>query len=252
MCGRFYATRPPAALAVLFNATGPIPNHPPSWNVAPTDSTLVVRRNPENGERHLGTLRWGLVPHWATDAKGAAQRINARSETAAEKPMFRDAFRRRRCLVPVDGFYEWQVTGNGPKPQRQAYAIAPAEDVPMVFAGLWESWRDPAGDVLRTFTILTRAASGPLSRLHARTPVMLPSDAWAGWLGEVEAEPSDLLALPTPELRIWRIGGRVGSVRENDEDLLAPLPDPAITNLRAAPVRHNCYCELCSFTRAQR
>lgn len=227
MCGRFYATRPPAALASLFRVTGPVPNHPPSWNVAPTQSALVVRRNPETGERHLDPLHWGLVPRWAKDTKAAAQAMNARSETVAEKPTFREAFRKRRCLVPIDGFYEWRALPPGPKPRKQAYAISPVADEPMVLAGLWEGWRSPEGEILRSFTILTRAADGWLAELHPRTPVILPPEAWPGWLGEIEADPMRLIDMPSPPLRAWPIGPRVGAVRENDADLLRAIPDPA-------------------------
>jgi putative SOS response-associated peptidase YedK len=191
----------------------------------------VVRRHPESGARHLDLLRWGFVPHFARDASGAARMINARAETVATTPAFRDAFAKRRCLVPADGFYEW----HGEKAPKQPYAIAMADGAPMMFAGLWSGWRAPDGEVLRSFTICTTAANARLSALHHRMPVILPRDAWPAWLGEAPAEAAALQGLlrPCPDdwLAAWPVGRRVGRVAEDDAGLVER--DPAAPELAA-------------------
>lgn len=228
MCGRYRLHSAPGVLADWSETRlVPLPNVPPRWNIAPTQQSLVIRRHPETGERHLDPLRWGLVPHWAKDTSGAARLINARSETVATTPSCRDAFRKRRCLVPADGFYEWRAVAGASR--KQPYAIARPSGEPMAFAGLWEGWRDPAsGEVLRTFTILTTDANRYLAPLHHRMPVILSRDAWRPWLGDDAATPEDLLALlrPSPEdaLIAWPIAPRVGNVREDDAGLIERLP----------------------------
>ncbi|WP_135467875.1 SOS response-associated peptidase [Crenalkalicoccus roseus] len=226
MCGRYALYRSPAALARHFGTANPVPNHPPSWNVAPTQDALVVRRHPETGLRHLGPLRWGLVPRWARDASGAARMINARAETVATLPAFRDAFRRRRCLVPADAFYEWRAAAPGAP--KQPFAVAAADGAPLALAGLWEGWRSPKGEVLRSFCIVTTAANKRLRPLHPRMPVMLPRAAWPAWLGEEEAEEAALRALLAPDaappLDLWPVSPRVGRVAENDAGLLERDP----------------------------
>jgi putative SOS response-associated peptidase YedK len=229
MCGRYFLTRPPAALARLFRTVDPVPNHPARFNVAPTQASLVVRRNPETGARHLDALRWGLVPLWAKDVAIGSRMINARSESLAEKPAFRDAYARRRCLVPIDGFYEWaEVPG---QKRKQPYAVAMESGAPMVLAGLWERWRAPDGEIIRTFTVVTCPATPRLLPLHDRMPVVLPSEAWALWLGEEEGDPASVLRpMDGAAFRVWPVSTRVNAVREDDAGLLerdaavAPLP----------------------------
>ena len=155
MCGRFASQLPAEFFARLFGTTGDLPNTAPSWNVAPTQAAMIVRRHPETGERRLDALRWGLVPHFTKDLKACKRPINARAETVGSSGMFRGALAARRCLVPADAFYEWRGVPDG----KQPYAIARTDGAPLAFAGLWESWRDPAGEVLRTFTIITTAAT---------------------------------------------------------------------------------------------
>lgn len=228
MCGRYLQTRPPTEVARFFRSVNPLTNTAPSYNRAPTQQGLVLRRHPETGERHLDPLRWGLVPRWAKDARGAARMINARAETVAEKPAFRDAFRQRRCLVAADGFYEWQVKDKA----KQPFAIAMADGAPMSLAGLWEGWRASDGSVLRSFTIITTEATPRLAPLHDRMPVILPPQAWDAWLGEVLAEPDELLALlrplPGEHLRVWPVSPRVGKVAEDDAGLLERDPSAVV------------------------
>jgi putative SOS response-associated peptidase YedK len=170
-------------------------------------------------------LRWGLVPLWAKDLSFGPKCINARGETVATNNIFRDAFQRRRCLVPSDGFYEWQKQAAG-KPQ--PYAIVPQDGEIFAFAGLWERWKNPAdGNIVRSFTIVT-GLPNPLARpIHERMPVILPKAAWPLWLGETEATPDELLALISPYpaelMRAYPIGPAVGNVRNDEPGLLAPL-----------------------------
>ena len=221
MCGRYFQQRSSADIARYFGTTNATPNLVPSFNRAPTQDGLVVRRHPETGARHLDALRWGLVPRWAKDASGGARMMNARSESVADKPAFREAFRKRRGIAVADGFYEWQVLGPRAK---QPFAVAMADGAPMPLAALWEGWRAPDGTILRTFTILTTEAAPELSILHDRMPVILPPDAWDAWLGAEEADDAALLSLcrpyPRQGLAVWPVGPRVGRVAENDPGLL--------------------------------
>ena len=229
MCGRYFLQRDPAGLARYFGAGPPLPNHPPSWNMAPTQPGLVLRRNPQGGTRHLDILRWGLVPRWARDASGAARLMNARADGIAEKPSFRVAFARRRCLVPMDGFYEW-AQDSTPK---QPFAVALRSGAPMAAAGLWEGWQQPDGHWLKTYSVITCAAEGRQAQLHPRIPVILPPEDWSAWLGETPISDPELAALmrPAPDqsLAFWPVAARVGRVAESDADLLTPakenLPD---------------------------
>jgi putative SOS response-associated peptidase YedK len=225
MCGRFQQSRSAAEVAATFRTAGPTPNTRPSWNIAPTQNALAVRRHPETGERHLDPLRWGLVPRWAKDATAGARAINARAETVATLPTFRDAFRKRRCLVPATGFYEWR-TPTSPKGPKQPYSIAAADRGMLAFAGLWEGWRSPDGEILRTFTIVTTDANAQMRPLHSRMPVMLRDEAWDLWLNP-EAELGDLVPLfgpdASPELAMWPVSPRVGRVSEDDPDLAEPV-----------------------------
>lgn len=218
MCGRYFLQRDPAGLVRYFDAVSPTPNHPPSWNIAPTQPGLVLRRNPQTGARQLDVLRWGLVPRWARDASGAAKLINARSETLAEKPSFREAFRKRRCLVPMDGFYEWAQDAS----PKQPFVVALRSGLPMAVAGLWEGWQQPDGNWLRTYTVITCAAEGRQALLHPRMPVILPAEKWEAWLGEVPPDENILRPAEDALLAFWPIGPRIGRVAENDGALITP------------------------------
>ena len=224
MCGRYFLQRDPAALADYYETQGVPPNQPATWNRAPTQDALVVRRNPQDGTRHLGVLRWGLVPRWAKDTTGAAKLMNARAEGVAEKPSFREAFIKRRCLVPADGFYEWRQEGE----RKQPYAVALASGEPMTLAGLWEGWQQPDGNWLRTFTIITTEANAKQALVHHRMPAILPPELWPAWLGEEEATQEELLDFlqpcPPEELACWPVSTRVGKFSENDAGLIARDP----------------------------
>lgn len=230
MCGRFTQQRPASELAEIFAAEPLADDLGPRYNVAPTDDALVVVQRDE--QRALTAYRWGLVPHWSPDLKAGSRMFNARAETITTSPAFRDAFRRRRCLVPVDGFYEWQREGK----VRQPYAIAREDGRPLVLAGLWAGWRDPASDpetplIRRTFTIITTTPNEAMASLHDRMPVLLPDDAWDRWLDPAPAEPGELIGLLQPiesiALRIHAVNRFVNDVRRDGPELLDPLIEAA-------------------------
>ncbi len=226
MCGRFVSTSPTAVLADFFGVADVRTEAlDESFNVAPTDPVYAVAER--DGERLLGSYRWGLVPHWAKDVKVGARMINARSETLASK--FRPAFERRRCLVPADGFYEWEkVEGSKTK---QPWFIRRADGAPLAFAALWETWRDPAGPddaaLLRTCTIVTTDANDLVRRIHDRMPVLLPAWRWDAWLDRENRDIDALRAMLVPadprEMEMHPVSTRVSSVRNNDGDLITPL-----------------------------
>jgi putative SOS response-associated peptidase YedK len=221
MCGRYAAFLPAEAVVALFQTHGPIPNWAATWNMAPTRDAPVVRLHPETRERRLDLLRWGLVPHWAKDPKAVRLSINARAETLATTPMFRDAFARRHCLVPADAFYEWQVVeGAKPPAGKLPWAIARADGQPLVFAGLWEGWRGADGSVIRSFTIVTTEANAELRPLHERMPVVLEPADWPLWLGEGEGDAASLLRPSDAAFRTWRVGPAVNNVRNDSAALL--------------------------------
>ena len=227
MCGRYASVLPAELLARIFSAAPPVAALAPRWNVAPGQEAPVVRREPRSGARRLDPLAWGLVPHWAGDPRQGRRPINARAETAATLPMFRDAFARRRCLVPADAFYEWQRPAEAPAaariPGRIPWAIARADGAPFAFAGLWEGWRGPDGTVIRSFAILTTAANAALRPVHARMPAIIEPADWPVWLGETSGDAAGLLHPSVAALRLWRVSAQVNDPRHDGPDLLAPL-----------------------------
>jgi putative SOS response-associated peptidase YedK len=219
MCGRFASTLPLEQLAHLFAITGPLPNAAPNWNLAPTQSAVAVRLHPETGQRMLSLLTWGLLPSFLKDPGRGPRPINARAETVATSGLFRGAFARRRCLIPADAYYEWQIIGG----KKQPYAIARADGAPCALGGLWEGHRDAAGAVTRSFAIVTVPANAALAHLHARMPLVVEPADWACWLGEGGADPASLLrAAPETALRAWKVGTAVNSARNNSPGLLLP------------------------------
>lgn len=224
MCGRYAVTLPPEAMRQLFGVKSERINFGPRWNAAPTQQLPVIRYNPEVGIRSLDLLRWGLVHRKAKDMSGGAKAINARSELASKKWPFDDAFAKRRALVPATAFYEWKAEAGG----KQPYAIGLANDSTMAFAGLWEGWQDPVSkEYIRTFSIITTTPNALMAEIHERMPVILPPAAWPIWLGEMPAEVDQLNALLVPyaaeAMRAWPVGKEVGSVKNDRQELLAPL-----------------------------
>ncbi len=219
MCGRFASTLPPEALARIFGTVNPLPNTAATWNLAPSQDAMVVRRHPE-GERHLDLLKWGLLPYWTKDPAKAQRPINARAETVATSGMFKGAFAARRCIVPASAFYEWRKTG-GPK---QPFAFARQDGQPIAFAGLWESFRWPSGEIARSFAIITTAANAMMRPIHDRMAVVLEPADWPVWLGEQDGDPARLLHPPGDAvLRLWPVSPRVNAPRNNTADLLDRL-----------------------------
>jgi putative SOS response-associated peptidase YedK len=203
----------------------PLPNFPPSWRIATTDPAPVIRRHPKSGERRMDVLRFGLVPHWTKETARGAPVVNVRAETIATSKMFRDAYRQRRCLVPVDEWYEWQALPDGTK---QAYAFTRQDGQRMAFAGVWESVRWSNDEILRTFAIVTTKPNAEAAALHDRMPVALTEPEWPLWLGEDDGEcdPASLLGTSLDgTLRIWPIRSPLGKTRPNGPELLEPLLD---------------------------
>ena len=224
MCGRYASTLPAAAIARLFHVTGTLPERAPSWNIAPSQAVPVVRRHPPTGARHLDLLRWGFLPHWTPEARAARRPINARAETVATAPMWRDAFARRRCLVPADAFYEWRAAQGLAARGKQPYAIARADGAPLALGGLWDGWRGPDGEIVRSFAIVVTAANATMAPIHDRMPVILEERDWPLWLGETEGEAAALLR-PAAEgvLRVWPVSRAVNTPRNDGPALLAPV-----------------------------
>lgn len=220
MCGRYASARSAEDLASWFQADQPEPALPPRWNVAPTDPVYAVVER--DAARRLQVLRWGLVPSWSTHARAAARLINARVETVGTKPAFRAAYQRRRCLLPADGYYEWQVDGTG----RQPFFLSARDGSPLAMAGLYEIWSPPAGDRLWTCTVITTSAADEHGDIHDRTPLLVARRDWARWLDPAVADPgADLL---TPGLNgvldAWPVSPAVGNVRNDGPELIEPVP----------------------------
>ncbi|MBE1877150.1 SOS response-associated peptidase [Myceligenerans pegani] len=241
MCGRFASFRDAQDLADEF-AVAELAEDArllaPSWNVAPTDPVRIVveRAARATGEitRSMRVARWGLVPSWAKDPGVGARMINARSESLLDKPAFAKPLAARRCLVVADGYYEWRRLPDVGRGVKQAYWIHPAAGRTAAFAGLYEFWRDrtradddPARWLVTT-TVITRAAAGAMERVHDRTPVVLPPDAWDRWLdpGVGAQEAGDLLRGPGTPLSTTPVGAAVGSVRNDGPGLIEPERDP--------------------------
>ena len=216
MCGRFSIFADPERLAERFNAGLPPDGLHPRYNAAPTQSLPVLLNE---GDRVIQLLRWGLVPFWAKDASIGSQMINARAETLAEKPSFRNALKKRRCLVLADGFYEWKKTTTGKAPMR----ITLASGEPFAFAGLWETWDTPEGDRLRTFTIITTTPNELVELIHNRMPVILRSELEPLWLDN-DADQSAWLDVlrpyPSELMTAYPVSKRVNFVSNDDPDLV--------------------------------
>jgi putative SOS response-associated peptidase YedK len=227
MCGRFTSRTPASDLAEWFGAEEVVASDlGERFNVAPTDEVYAVA---EAGDvRRLGTFRWGLIPFWSKDAKGGAKMINARAEGLLDKPAFKRAFERKRCIVPADGFYEWERLG-GSK-QKQPWYIARADGKPMAFAGLWDSWRptkDSDEGKIRSCTIITGEPNDKVARLHDRMPVMLPPEVWDAWLDpdfdDLGALHAMLVPAPAELLELVPVSTAVNTVTNDGPELVEPV-----------------------------
>jgi putative SOS response-associated peptidase YedK len=224
MCGRARLSSDVSEIKLVFSIPPerPTPNIPANWNAAPSEDLPVVRYDAKAGQRGLDVMRWGLVPFWAKAIKVGFANINGKAEGIDTKPAFREAFVRRRCLIPFDCFYEWKKLGK----EREPYAVGLADRRLMALAGLWETWRSPAGERVRSFAIVTTAANELLAPIHDRMPVILAPKNWLAWLGESTADPEELKSLlvpyPAEKMVIWPVDKRVGNVNNKDPSLIEP------------------------------
>jgi putative SOS response-associated peptidase YedK len=234
MCGRYVITSSPAAIRALFGYPEQ-PNFPPRYNVAPTQPIPVVRLH--EGKRQFVLMRWGLIPAWVKDPKTFSLVINARSDSVIAKPAFRNAMRRRRCLIPADGFYEWKEIGG----RKQPYFVRLKKSGPFAFAGLWETWTGPNGEEMDTAAIVTTDANRTLATLHDRMPVILPPEAFDLWLdtAKVEAQTAAALLVPARDelVEAYEVSPAVNRVANDDARLIERL-SPG-TAAQAAPPAAN-------------
>jgi putative SOS response-associated peptidase YedK len=227
MCGRYTVISNPEALRALFGYEEQ-PNFPPRYNIAPTQPIAIVRL--VDGKRRFALVRWGLLPSWVKDPKTFTLLINARGETVCDKPAYRAAMKRQRCLIPADGFYEWQKAGDRKRP----FYVHAASGEPLAFAGLWETWTGPNGEELETGTIVTTRANKTLSAIHERMPVIVPREAFDLWLNctGVDAKTAEALIAPAPEglLEAYEISTAVNRTANDNPKLLEPAgaapPEP--------------------------
>lgn len=238
MCGRFGMLHTWTDMFESYNLISPALNLQPRFNIAPTQPVFAITASSEGGGNTATHFQWGLVPSWAKEISIGAKMINARAETVAEKPAFRAAFRRRRCLIPASGFYEWQkppseIGSGGPK---QPFWIAAADGGLLSFAGLWETWMSPAGDEIQTCAIITTTANDALAPIHARMPVILAPADFDAWLavGDDGGDRGTAMTVvqgmlrpaPTEATTAWPVSTRVNNVRNDDPSLVEPT-DPA-------------------------
>ena len=224
MCGRYKLTVSWREIVRLYNLTNSV-NLQPRYNIAPTQDVLAITFDGETKERRGEMMRWGLVPFWAKDTKVGYSLINAKAETIATKPAYREAFKKRRCIIPADSFYEWQATGGKHK---QPYLIQMKDHGVFGFAGLWERWTDKSsGEVVRSCTIVTTEPNELCAPIHNRMPVILDADVYSRWLGERPATADELHAMLKPYsaelMECFKIGPRIGNVKYDEPSLIEPV-----------------------------
>ena len=231
MCGRYCITSAPEAIRALFRYREQ-PNFPARYNVAPTQPVPIVRL--AEGERQFALVRWGLIPSWVKDPKAFTLLINARAEAVNDKPAFRNAMKRRRCLFPADGFYEWKPVGTSKRP----HFARPVPGGPIAFAGLWETWIGPNGEEMETAAILTTEANTAMAAVHHRAPVIVPPEQFDFWLDcrNVDETMATELLRPAPDglMEVYEISPAVNRVSNDDPSILQPYSADT-----AAPVEEN-------------
>lgn len=223
MCGRYRLSRRKQIVEEYFDCPSEEQDWAPRYNIAPTQPVPVIRQHPKEPIRKLSLMKWGLVPSWAKETSVGASMINARSETASTKPAFRDALKSRRCLIPADGFYEWMRTGKG----KQPYCLEVHDGELFAFAGLWDGWKDPNGNWIRTCSILTTTPNAVTSAIHDRMPVIVDPNSYDLWLDtgmQNVAAVSELLKPYDARLmRSYPVSNRVNHVRNDDEECSRPV-----------------------------
>jgi len=223
MCGRYRLSRRNQLVEEYFDSAPWDDDWSPRYNIAPTQPVLVIRQNPKEPIRELSLMKWSLIPHWSKDGSGAAGMINARSETAATKPAFRDPIRLRRCLIPADAFYEWRRTAVSKQPH--CFEVNAGEL--FAFAGLWDGWKDPEGNWIRTCSILTTTPNSVTATVHDRMPVILAPDSYDLWLdpGMTDAQIVSELLKPcdAKSMRSYPVSMRINHVANDDEECSRPV-----------------------------
>jgi putative SOS response-associated peptidase YedK len=235
MCGRYMVISSPEAIRRLFGYLEQ-PNFPPRYNVAPTQPVPIVRI--VEGRRQFALVRWGLIPPWVKDPRKFTLLINARVESVNDKPAFRYPMRRRRCLFPADGFYEWKSDGG----RRRPYRVRPRAEGPIAFAGLWETWIGPNGEEMETAAIVTTDASADIAHLHDRMPVILPAEAFDLWLDcrNVDATTAAALCVAAPDgaLEAYEVSPAVNHADNDGPTLIEPAaPQPDVAPDESAPAK---------------
>jgi putative SOS response-associated peptidase YedK len=222
MCGRYRLSRRKQIVEEHFLADWDDLEWHPRYNIAPTQPVPIIRQNPKEPIREISLVRWGLIPSWSKDSSSSAKMINARSETAATLPAFRDAMKSRRCLVPADGFYEWQKTGK----TKQPYCFEVSDGSLFAFAGIWDRWKDPSGQWIKSCSILTTTPNAVTSAVHDRMPVILDRDNYDLWLDpgmtDVKVVSEMLKPYDTQVMRSYPVSSRVNSVAKDDEECSTP------------------------------
>ena len=230
MCGRYRLSPRKQIVEEYFDSVSEEPDWTPRYNVAPTQSVPIIRQNLKEPHRELSLARWGLIPSWSKDSSGAAGMINARSETADTKPAFRDALKFRRCLIPADGFYEWQKNGR----VKQPYCFEVREGELFAFAGIWECWKDWTGKPLETCSILTTSPNAVTAAVHDRMPVILDPDSYDLWLDpgmkDVRAAAEHLKPYDARLIRCYPVSSRINHVANDDEACSTPVELAQIQN----------------------
>jgi len=217
MCGRFSLTTEEQQLNEFFRLAGGSEPYVPRYNGAPTQNLAVITAEEP---RKLRFFRWGLIPFWSREFQGSTPVINARAESLEEKPMFRQAFRKRRCIVPADGFYEWSRSGN-----KQPYRFLMADDSPFAMAGLWDEWTHEPGRIIRSFAIITTASNNLMEPVHNRMPVILHKEMYDEWLyGDNEANLSEMMTpFAESRMKVYKVSSLVNSVKTEGPELIRPL-----------------------------
>ncbi len=223
MCGRYRLSRRKQLVEDYFDSAPSDEDWSPRYNIAPTQSVPVIRQNPKEPVRELSLMKWGLIPHWSKDPSGAAGMINARSETASTKPAFRDPLKFRRCIIPADGFYEWSRKGKA----KQPYCFEINDGELFAFAGLWEGWKDPNGNWIRTCSILTTAPNAVTATVHDRMPVIIDPDSYDLWLDpgmqNVAAVSELLKPYDARTMRCYPVSTRINHVANDNEECSRPV-----------------------------